>query len=78
MTHYNSMNVLSMHALIAAYSKEGMEWVDELRTVLDTNISYAMDVYQARISGCFRVQTAETYMLFLDCTGLVRGASPDH
>ena len=27
-THYNSMNVLSMHALTAAYSKEGQEWLD--------------------------------------------------
>ena len=29
-THYNSMNVLSMHALIGAYKPEGEEWVDEL------------------------------------------------
>ena len=24
--HYNSMNVLSMHALIGAYRPEGYEW----------------------------------------------------
>ena len=29
-THYNSMNVLSMHALIGAYKPEGAQWVDEL------------------------------------------------
>lgn len=30
LAHYNSMNVLSMHALIGAYSEPGAEWVDEL------------------------------------------------
>ena len=28
LSHYNSMNVLSMHALIGAYSDEGSQWVD--------------------------------------------------
>ena len=54
MTNYNSMNVLSMHALIAAYSKEGMEWVDELRTVLDTNISYAMEFIRREFPAATR------------------------
>lgn len=30
LSHYNQMNVLSMHALIGAYKPEGYEWVDEL------------------------------------------------
>lgn len=30
LSHYNSQNVLSMHALIGAYRQEGHEWVDEL------------------------------------------------
>lgn len=30
MSHYNEMNVLSMHALIGAYQDEGHQWVDEL------------------------------------------------
>ena len=68
MTHYNSMNVLSMHALIAAYSKEGMEWVDELRTVLDTNISYAMEFIRREFPGVSVSRPQGTYMLFLDCT----------
>ena len=29
LSHYNSMNVLSMHALIGAYSDEGSQWVDQ-------------------------------------------------
>ena len=36
-THYNEMNVLSMHALIGAYQPEGYEWLEELRTVLEGN-----------------------------------------
>ena len=34
LSHYNEMNVLSMHALIGAYTDEGGLWVDELREVL--------------------------------------------
>ena len=41
--HYNKMNVLSMHALIGAYTLEGHKWVDELRQVLSENINYAVD-----------------------------------
>ena len=33
-THYNEMNVISMHALIGAYQPQGYEWVDELNQVL--------------------------------------------
>ena len=32
LSHYNEMNVLSMHALTGAYSPEGAQWVDELRS----------------------------------------------
>ena len=32
LSHYNSMNVLSMYALIGAYKPEGYEWVDSSRT----------------------------------------------
>lgn len=34
LSHYNSMNVLSMHALIGAYKPEGYEWVEELCEVI--------------------------------------------
>lgn len=42
-THYNEMNVLSMHALIGAYQPQGYEWVDELNQVLAGNIEYFCD-----------------------------------
>ena len=38
LSHYNSMNVLSMHALLGAYRPEGYEWVDELCQVLTANV----------------------------------------
>ncbi len=67
-THYNSMNVLSMHALTAAYSPEGAEWLDELRQVLKENIDYAVTFIQNHFPGIRTTVPQGTYMLFLDCT----------
>ena len=66
-SHYNSMNVLSMYALIGAYKEEGMEWVDELREVLSGNINYACDFIKTRFEGVNLSKPEGTYMLFLDC-----------
>ncbi|MBR5616392.1 MAG: aminotransferase class I/II-fold pyridoxal phosphate-dependent enzyme, partial [Clostridia bacterium] len=43
LSHYNSMNVLSMWALIGAYRPEGRELVDELCETLSGNVRYACD-----------------------------------
>ena len=67
-THYNSMNMLSMHALIAAYSPEGREWLDELRQVLNNNLKYAVTFIQEHFTGVKTSMPQGTYMLFLDCT----------
>ena len=67
-THYNSMNVLSMHALIAAYSTEGQEWLDELREVLKGNLEYAVSFIHDNFPGVRTSMPQGTYMLFLDCT----------
>lgn len=65
-TSYNHMNVLSMYALMGAYSEEGAAWVDELVQVLEGNIDLALSCLKA-VKG-IRVQKPEgTYMLFLDC-----------
>ena len=40
LSHYDEMNVLSMHALVGAYSAEGRQWLTELREVLQSNIDY--------------------------------------
>ncbi|MCM1134317.1 MAG: aminotransferase class I/II-fold pyridoxal phosphate-dependent enzyme [Clostridium sp.] len=67
-SHYNSMNVLSMHALIGAYKPEGHEWVDELCEVLSENINYACDFIAEHFPGVRVSKPEGTYMLFLDCT----------
>ncbi len=68
LSHYNVMNVLSMHALIAAYGPEGEEWVDELCRVLAGNIDCALDHISKNFPGVRAARPQGTYMLFLDCT----------
>ena len=65
--HYNSMNVLSMHALIGAYSPEGNEWVDALRQVIGENVDYACNYIEKHFEGVEVSRPQGTYMLFLDC-----------
>lgn len=67
-SHYNSMNVLSMHALIGAYRPEGQEWVDELCQTLSGNVNYACDLIARQFPGISVSKPEGTYMLFLDCT----------
>lgn len=67
LSHYNEMNVLSMHALIGAYKPEGHEWVDELNEVLTENVNYAYDFINKHFKGVSLSKPQGTYMLFLDC-----------
>ena len=67
--HYNSMNVLSMHALIGAYKPEGEQWLEELRQVIAGNIDYAVNFINTRLDGVEVSRPQGTYMLFVDCTG---------
>lgn len=67
-SHYNDMNVLSMHALIGAYRPEGAEWVDELCQVLTKNVDYAYDYITKNFKGVKLSKPQGTYMLFMDCT----------
>lgn len=67
LSHYNEMNVLSMWALIGAYSPEGEEWVDELKSVLSKNVNYAYDFIKENFKGVSLAKPEGTYMLFLDC-----------
>lgn len=68
-SHYNNMNVLSMHALIGAYKPEGYEWLEELREVLTQNVEYAYRYITEHFEGVEVSKPQGTYMLFLDCTG---------
>ena len=67
-THYNEMNVLSMHALLGAYSPEGRVWTDELCAVLTENVDYACNFIADHFPGVRVAKPEGTYMLFLDCT----------
>jgi cystathionine beta-lyase len=68
LSHFNSMNVLSMHALIGAYTPEGHEWLDELRQVLTDNVDFACDYIREHLPGLSVSKPQGTYMLFVDCT----------
>lgn len=67
-SNYNSMNVLSMHALIGAYKPEGCQWVDELCRVITGNVNFACDYIEKNFDGIQVSRPQGTYMLFLDCT----------
>ena len=67
-THYNSMNVLSQHALIGAYGPEGRAWADELNQVIAGNVDWACDFIEQRLPGVSVFRPQGTYMLFLDCS----------
>ena len=68
-THYNSINVLSYHALLGAYSSGGAEWVDELCSVIGDNASFACDFIENRFEGVGLMRPQGTYMLYLDLKG---------
>lgn len=68
MTHYNSMNVLSMYALLGAYTPEGREWLDQLRQVLSDNLDYAVAFIREHFKGIEAKKPEGTYMLFMDCS----------
>ena len=72
LSHYNAMNVLSMHALVGGYSPEGQAWLDELREVLSDNVNFACAYIADHFEGVTVTKPEGTYMLFVDCTGWCR------
>lgn len=76
-TSYNEMNVLSMHALIGAYSEEGREWVDELMQVIEGNVRWAYDYIAENIPGVKTSIGEGTYMMFLDLTEYCQNSGRD-
>lgn len=67
LSHYNSMNVMSMHALLGAYQPEGYQWLEELRQVITGNVDFACDYIAKHFEGVEVSRPQGTYMLFLDC-----------
>ncbi len=68
LSHYNSMNVLSMYALIGAYEPAGYEWADELCETIAGNIDFACAYIREHFQGVEVSRPQGTYMLFADCT----------
>ena len=68
LSFYNHANVMAMHALIAAYSDQGAQWLEELRQVLTDNIHYAVSFIRDNFSGVEVAMPQATYLLYLDCT----------
>jgi cystathionine beta-lyase len=64
---YNSINMLSMYALIGAYSDTGDEWVKELIQVLNKNVEFAVDFINNKFKGVKPFKSEGTYMFFVDC-----------
>ena len=72
LSHYNSMNVLSMYALIGAYKDEGHEWTDELCRVISSNVDFAYNYAKENFKGVSVSRPEGTYMLFIDCSEWLR------
>ncbi len=66
-THYNSANVLSVHALIGAYSDSGALWTDEMISVVNDNLAYACDYINTHFDSIKVMRPEGTYMMYLDC-----------
>ena len=67
LSHYNSMNIMSMYALLGAYTPEGYEWRDELCQVITKNVDFACDYIEKHFAGVTVGKPQGTYMLFIDC-----------
>ena len=68
LSHYNSPNILSIHALMGAYCKDGLDWVSELNEVIANNVDFAIDFIHTHFKGIEVIKPEGTYMLYLDCT----------
>ena len=66
-SHYNSCNVLSMHALIGGYSPEGEDWAEQMIRTIDGNFAYACGFIADNFPLVKVMRPQGTYMLFLDC-----------
>ncbi len=67
LSHFNGMNVLSMHALMGGYCQDGREWLEELRQVIEGNVEFACNYIREHFDGVTVQRPQGTYMLFIDC-----------
>ncbi len=66
LSHYNSPNLLSVYALIGAYT-QGADWLEEMCRVVDANFALACAFIREHFPGVKVMRPQGTYMLFLDC-----------
>ena len=71
-TFYNSINVLSMYALMGGYSKNGEEWLNQLLLAIDANVDYACKFIAEKFKGVRVSRPQGTYMLFIDCSEFLK------
>ena len=69
---HGNLHVLSMHALMGAYSDDGARWVDELNQVLTQNANYVCDYIAEHFKGVTVSRGQGTYMLYLDCSEWIK------
>ena len=67
MSHYNDANVLSVRALIGAFTEEGFAWTDQMVAAIDRNLDYACTFIRENFPGVRVMKPQGTYMLYLDC-----------
>ena len=72
LSHYNDVNVLSMRALVGAFTEEGFVWTDEMVQTIDRNLGYACDFIRDNFPGVKVMRPQGTYMLYLDCADWCR------
>ncbi len=67
LSHYNSMNIMSMYALLGAYGEEGSLWAKQLCQTIAGNVDFACGFIRDHFEGVSLSRPQGTYMLFLDC-----------
>jgi len=70
--HYNSMNVLSMHAQIGGYSREGRAWLEELLDTIYGNYRYLRQRFASELPALGVAELEGTYLLWLDFSHWVK------
>ncbi len=67
--HVGNGNIFGNVASAAAYTY-GSEWLDELLSYLEKNVSYVVDFCREKIPEIIPLRTEATYMIWLDCRSM--------
>lgn len=67
LSQYNHANVLTIHALLAAYTQEGFLWTQELLKVIEENILYTYDFFTEKVKGVSVSKPQGTYLVYINC-----------